>query len=67
MRKICSKISLVPVSYTHLDVYKRQIKHSAQSREVFAAGAVKAGAFLAGCANPGIYNMDDLVAKFVNL
>lgn len=44
-----------------------EIKHSAQSREVFAAGAVKAGAFLAGCANPGIYNMDDLVAKFVNL
>lgn len=42
-----------------------EIRHSAQSREVFAAGAVKAGAFLAGCANPGMYNMDDLVAKFV--
>lgn len=43
-----------------------EIKHSAQSREVFAAGAVKAGAYLASCKEPGIYNMDDLVKKFIN-
>ncbi|MBR5479825.1 MAG: 4-hydroxy-tetrahydrodipicolinate reductase [Clostridia bacterium] len=44
-----------------------EIKHTAQSREVFAAGAVKAGAFLAECDVPGLYNMDDLVRKFINL
>lgn len=44
-----------------------EIKHTAQSREVFAAGAVKAGAFLAECTEPGLYNMDDLVRKFVKI
>ena len=44
-----------------------EIKHMAQSREVFAAGAVKAAAFLAECVAPGLYNMDDLVRKFVEL
>ncbi len=42
-----------------------EIKHSAGSREVFAAGAVKAAAFLADCNSPGMYNMDDLVEKLV--
>lgn len=42
-----------------------EIKHSAGSREVFAAGAVKAASFLAECTAPGMYNMDDLVAKFI--
>lgn len=36
------------------------ISHSAQSRELFANGAVKAAAFILD-KKPGIYNMDDLV------
>lgn len=39
-----------------------ELKHSAQSREVFASGAVKAAKFIAGKA-PGLYSMTDLVAK----
>lgn len=39
-----------------------ELKHSAQSREVFAAGAVKAAKFLAGIQAPGLYSMSDLVA-----
>lgn len=42
-----------------------EIKHSAGSREVFAAGAVKAAVFLTECTAPGMYNMDDLVKKFI--
>lgn len=42
-----------------------EIKHSAGSREVFAAGAVKAASFLAECTSPGMYNMDDLVSKLI--
>ena len=42
-----------------------EIKHTAQSREVFAAGAVKAAAFLTECTEPGMYNMDNLVSKFI--
>ena len=38
------------------------IHHSAQSREVFAAGALHAAKYLAGRA-PGMYNMRDLVAS----
>ncbi len=37
------------------------LHHSAQSREVFASGALRAAKFLAGCA-PGMYDMRDLVA-----
>ena len=37
-----------------------EIKHTATSKEVFAVGAVKAAAFLAG-AKPGIYSMKDLI------
>lgn len=37
-----------------------KISHSAENRAVFAAGAVKAAAFLLGKA-PGMYNMDDMV------
>ena len=36
--------------------------HSAESRSVFAAGSVRAAAFLIGRA-PGLYSMDDLVGK----
>lgn len=37
-----------------------EIKHTATSKEVFAVGAVKAAAFLAG-AKPGMYSMKDLI------
>lgn len=39
-----------------------ELKHSAQSREVFASGAVKAAKFLAGVQRPGLYSMAELVA-----
>ena len=38
------------------------IQHSAQSREVFASGALRAAKYLVGC-KPGLYNMRDLVAS----
>ena len=38
------------------------IAHSAQSREVFASGAVRAAAFMAGVKAPGLYGMDDIFA-----
>jgi len=38
------------------------ISHSAQSRKLFAEGALKAAEFLIGTTSPGVYNMDDLVA-----
>ena len=38
------------------------LSHSAESREVFAAGALHAAAFIVG-REPGLYNMDDLVAS----
>lgn len=39
-----------------------ELRHSAQSREVFASGAVRAAKFLAGVRSPGLYSMADLVA-----
>ena len=39
-----------------------EIKHNANSREVFAAGAVNAAAFLARQTGPGLYNMSDVIA-----
>lgn len=39
-----------------------EITHTAQSREIFASGAVKAAKFLAGVDAPGMYNMEQLVA-----
>ncbi len=38
-----------------------ELKHSAQSREVFASGAVRAVKFLAQGVSPGLYSMTDLV------
>lgn len=38
------------------------LSHSAQSREVFAQGAIRAAAFIKGKA-PGLYDMDDLLAE----
>lgn len=40
-----------------------EIRHAAQSREVFAVGAVNAAVFLAGLTAPGMYNMTDLIAS----
>jgi 4-hydroxy-tetrahydrodipicolinate reductase len=38
-----------------------ELKHSAYSRDVFAAGAVKAAKFMASVKKPGLYNMQDLL------
>lgn len=43
-----------------------EIKHTAQSREVFAAGAVKAAIYIATQKQPRLYNMDDLLANFID-
>lgn len=40
-----------------------EVKHSALSREVFAAGAVDAAAFLATRKQPGLYDMSDVIAS----
>lgn len=39
-----------------------ELRHSAQSREVFASGALKAAQFLAAQTTPGLRSMADLVA-----
>lgn len=39
-----------------------EIRHEAQSREIFASGAVKAAKFLTTVRQPGLYNMQQLVA-----
>ena len=44
-----------------------ELSHSAQSREVFAAGAVKAAIYLSGITKAGLYNMDDLINSCVQL
>ena len=43
-----------------------EIKHTALSREVFAVGAVDAAAFMAGCKQPGMYDMNDVIASHGN-
>ena len=40
-----------------------ELSHHAASREVFAAGAVKAAKFLAGVDTPGLYDMSGLIGK----
>lgn len=42
-----------------------ELKHTAYSREVFAAGAVKAAKFIAAQAVPGLYNMENLVSEVI--
>ena len=42
-----------------------EIKHTAYSREIFANGAIQAAKYVAGCASPGLYNMENLVAEVV--
>ena len=39
-----------------------EISHHAESREVFASGAVKAAKFMASVTSPGMYDMSDLIA-----
>ena len=39
-----------------------ELKHSAASRDVFAAGAVRAAKFMAGISEPGLYNMSDVLS-----
>lgn len=41
------------------------LSHSAQSREVFASGALQAAVFLASCKRAGKYNMDDLISACI--
>ena len=43
-----------------------EFKHTAQSREVFANGAIAAAAFLAGVKAPGLYTMDDVLAEVLS-
>ena len=38
-----------------------ELKHSAASRDVFAAGAIRAVKFIVEVSKPGMYNMDDLL------
>ena len=38
-----------------------EFKHTAYSREIFAAGAVKAAKFMAGITEPGMYDMSDVL------
>lgn len=40
-----------------------EIKHTAYSRDVFAAGAVRAAKYIATVKKPGIYDMQDLLNK----
>jgi 4-hydroxy-tetrahydrodipicolinate reductase len=40
-----------------------EIKHTAFSREVFAVGALRAAKFIAGISVPGLYDMQDIMAK----
>jgi len=38
-----------------------ELKHSAASRDVFAAGAVRAAKFIVGVGKPGLYDMRDVL------
>ena len=44
-----------------------ELSHNADSREVFAAGAVKAAKFISGLSEPGLYDMGQLIAYDMNL
>lgn len=44
-----------------------ELKHTAQSREVFASGALKAAAFLSTIKEAGQYSMDDLISSCVDI
>ena len=38
-----------------------ELKHTASSRDVFAAGAIKAAKFMSGVDSPGLYDMSDVL------
>lgn len=40
-----------------------ELRHIAQSRDVFAAGAVKAAEYMAGIKSPGLYDMRDVLSQ----
>ena len=42
-----------------------ELKHSAQSRAVFAEGALRAAAYIASRTEPGLYQMDDLMQMYL--
>ena len=42
-----------------------ELKHSAYSREIFAAGAVKAAKYIASLTAPGLYTMENLVSEVI--
>lgn len=42
-----------------------ELRHSAQSRAVFAEGALRAAAFTASRTEPGMYSMDDLMKEYL--
>ncbi len=44
-----------------------ELSHSAQSREVFAAGAIRAAIYLSSGKRAGKYNMDDLIRDSMNI
>ncbi len=39
-----------------------ELRHSAQSRELFAVGALRAAKYLAGVKEPGLYDMQQMLA-----
>ena len=43
-----------------------ELKHFALSRDVFAEGAVKAAIFMSGVREPGLYDMQDVLAEVLN-
>ena len=40
-----------------------ELKHSAASRDIFAAGAIKAAKFMAGVSDPGLYDMSYVLSS----
>ncbi len=44
-----------------------ELSHSAQSREVFAAGAIRAAVYLSASQRAGKYNMDDLIRDSISI
>jgi 4-hydroxy-tetrahydrodipicolinate reductase len=42
-----------------------ELKHSAHSREIFAAGALRAAKFLVSAKSPGLYDMADVLSRAV--
>ena len=40
-----------------------EIKHTALSRDIFAAGAIEAAKFLSGLTAPGLYDMSSMLSK----